>query len=215
MKPRPVVALGLGATAGRGFSGQGNHRPPRRFQSTPADLRRRRDLVKIVEKARQMAAGGPGPAAAVAGPGPVRPGRAAAIFVLASDRQAPRPAPAATFAPWTPTPRPNRRWIARGLGTLVHAVLAEIDFAPAGGRCGIGPPSWPTNICRQAQGRLEEPIAMVERFLASPRAAEIAAATERAPRIGVPAGLAARCEAASDGRAGGTLPARLHRLPLL
>jgi len=64
-----------------------------------------------------------------------------------------------------------------GLGTLVHAVLAEIDFA--------NPGDVPAMVRRHAQrhlpegeNRLDEPIELVRRFLASPRAAEIAAADE-------------------------------------
>jgi ATP-dependent helicase/nuclease subunit A len=64
-----------------------------------------------------------------------------------------------------------------GLGTLVHAVLAEIDFADPG--------DVPAVVRRHAQRHLpegedglDEPIELVRRFLASPRAAEVAAAEE-------------------------------------
>ena len=68
----------------------------------------------------------------------------------------------------------------RGLGTLVHAVLAEVDFAQPG--------DVRERVTRHAArhlpqvdgagGELDEPIAMLGRFLASPRAARIAAADE-------------------------------------
>ena len=64
-----------------------------------------------------------------------------------------------------------------GLGTLVHAVLAEIGFADPG--------DVPATVRRHAQrhlsegeNRLDEPIELVRRFLASPRVAEIVAADE-------------------------------------
>ena len=64
-----------------------------------------------------------------------------------------------------------------GLGTLVHAVLAEIDFADPG--------DVPAVVRRHAQRHLpesedglDEPIELIRRFLASPRAAEMAAASE-------------------------------------
>jgi len=64
-----------------------------------------------------------------------------------------------------------------GLGTLVHAVLDELDFAR--------PEEIAELVGRHAQRHLgdvreelAEPVAMVERFAASPRAAELAAAAE-------------------------------------
>jgi len=66
---------------------------------------------------------------------------------------------------------------ARGLGTLVHAVLEEIDFASPGDigqrvRCLVE-----QHLPGSGQ-RLDEPIEMIERFVASPRAAELASAKE-------------------------------------
>ena len=65
----------------------------------------------------------------------------------------------------------------KGLGTLVHAVLAEIDFARPGDVTGVV-----RRLAEQhlpgAADSLGEPIEMVRRFLASPRAAELAAASE-------------------------------------
>ncbi len=64
-----------------------------------------------------------------------------------------------------------------GLGTLVHAVLAEIDLAR--------PDELPALVQRHAlrhladaAGGLDEPIEMIGRFLASPRGAALAAAAE-------------------------------------
>ena len=68
-----------------------NHRSEPKIQSKPVDLRQRRDLMKIVEKARQMAADGAGPAAAIPGAGRPRRRRPAAVFLLATDWQASRP----------------------------------------------------------------------------------------------------------------------------
>ena len=89
---------------------------------------------------------------------------------------------------------------ARGLGTLVHAVLAEIDFARPGDVadwCGV----MPSSNCLERDGHWTKRRKWSERFLASPRAAAIAAATRSAPRVGVSAGLAAR-GSRSHGRRG-------------
>ncbi len=59
---------------------------------------------------------------------------------------------------------------ARGLGTLVHTVLAEIDFARPGDVKALVERHAEQHLAA-AQRRLEEPIAMIERFLDSPRGA--------------------------------------------
>jgi ATP-dependent helicase/nuclease subunit A len=74
-----------------------------------------------------------------------------------------------------------------GLGTLVHAVLAEIDFA----RPASGYPGDVSAVVRRhaqrhlpdADDELDEPIEMVRRFVASARAAEIVAAEEVYPEL--------------------------------
>ena len=77
-----------------------------------------------------------------------------------------------------------------GLGTLVHAVLEEVDFSR--------PADLAEAVRRLAEehlpgagDRLGEPIEMLDRFLASPRAAAVTAAAEAHPRVGVSLGLAA------------------------
>ena len=84
-----------------------------------------------------------------------------------------------TRARWKATPRARRRSIPRCLGTLVHAVLEEIDFAEPGDVA--------QRVRRLAEQHLsgddrqrEEALAveMIERFAASPRAAQLAAAKE-------------------------------------
>ena len=64
-----------------------------------------------------------------------------------------------------------------GLGTLVHAVLAEADFARPDEVRGVGPSPC---LASSAGGRggVGEPIELIERFLASPRGAAMAAAAE-------------------------------------
>jgi ATP-dependent helicase/nuclease subunit A len=64
-----------------------------------------------------------------------------------------------------------------GLGTLVHAALEEIDFANPGDFAAIIRRHALLHIA-QAEVDLDEPIDMIGRFLASPRAAQIAAAGE-------------------------------------
>jgi len=66
---------------------------------------------------------------------------------------------------------------ARGLGTLVHAVLAEIDFSRPGDVTAMVERLAPRHLPK-AEQRLDEPVEMVQRFLASPRAGQLGAAQE-------------------------------------
>jgi ATP-dependent helicase/nuclease subunit A len=148
------------------------------IQSKPVDLRRRRDLMKIIETARKMADSGSGrrshylePIAPDAharlqfsfsqltGKLHARDGGRAAVFSDSSD--------AASESPIDP----------RGQGTLVHAVLAEIDFARPNDVAEYVQRRAEEHLSQEASD-LKEPIAMIERFLASPRAAAIASARE-------------------------------------
>jgi len=64
-----------------------------------------------------------------------------------------------------------------GVGTLVHAVMEEIDFANPGDFASIIRRHASLHLT-QGEVDLDEPIDMIGRFLASPRAAQIAAAEE-------------------------------------
>jgi ATP-dependent helicase/nuclease subunit A len=64
-----------------------------------------------------------------------------------------------------------------GVGTLVHAVMEEIDFAKPGDFLGIIRRHALLHLA-QAEDDLDAPIDMIGRFLASPRAAQIASAAE-------------------------------------
>jgi ATP-dependent helicase/nuclease subunit A len=151
--------------------------PP--IRSKPVDLRCRRDLMKIVEKAQQMAADGQGKRPHYLAPVPYdAAARRQYSFSRLSGTLHAQPAgidagslegDASAAASLDP----------RSLGTLVHAVLEEIDF----GRPG----SVAQRVRRLAEQHLlgderqrEEALAveMVERFAASPRAAGLAAAKE-------------------------------------
>ncbi len=151
--------------------------PP--IRSKPVDLRRRRDLMKIIEKARQMAADGQGKRPHYLTPVPCD---AAARRQYSFSRltgtlhaeaaeigTSPLEGDASAAPPLDP----------RCLGTLVHAVLEEVDFA--------GPGDVALRVRRLAEQHLsggdrqrEEALAveMIERFAASPRAAQLAAAKE-------------------------------------
>ena len=187
------------------------------IQSKPVDLRQRRDLLKIVEKARQMAADGQGHQSRYLGPVAPDAGRPAAVFLLATDRQAARP------SGWQcPEPlgqrriggaaagRPRSRNVgARGAGgvdfarpgdvaELVrrHADEQAIDGQRGNGRGGrTGQPVSGFATCRRdCHGR------------------------KGVSRTGVPAGLAARTAtrpARGLRKPTGPLPARVHRLPVL
>jgi ATP-dependent helicase/nuclease subunit A len=69
-----------------------------------------------------------------------------------------------------------------GLGTLVHAVLAEVDFFALADVESLVRRLAPRHLPDVKDG-LAEPIAMIRRFLNSPRAAEIAVAKEVHPEL--------------------------------
>jgi len=148
-------------------------------RSKPVDLRQRRDLMKIVEKAQQMAADGQGK----------RPHYLAPVAYDAAARRQ------YSFSRLTGTIHAKTAVIdasplegdasaeplldPRGLGTLVHAVLEEIDFARPGDiarRVRRLAEQHLTNEERQREESLA--VEMIERFAASPRAAQLAAAKE-------------------------------------
>ncbi|MGW8258231.1 MAG: PD-(D/E)XK nuclease family protein, partial [Thermoguttaceae bacterium] len=64
-----------------------------------------------------------------------------------------------------------------GLGTLVHAVLAEVDFSKPDDLARIVHRLAPLHL-PEADGQLAEPMEMIGRFISSDRAAQIAAARE-------------------------------------
>ena len=151
--------------------------PP--VRSKPVDLRRRRDLMKIVEKAEQMAADGQGKRPHYLAPVPCdTAARRQYSFsrltgVLHVETAALHVSPLESDALGPPPLDP------RSLGTLVHAVLEEIDFARPGDVA--------ERVRRLAEQHLSGPerqqeealaVEMIERFVASPRTAQIAAAKE-------------------------------------
>ena len=145
------------------------------IQSKPVDLRQRRDLMKIVDKARQMAADGAGHQSRYLAP--VAPDTSARRQYSFSRLTGELHARAASgdFSPLEADVSGPPPLDARGLGTLVHAVLAEVDFSRSDDVADL--------VQRHAEeqpgdGRRssEEAAELIGRFLASPRAAEIAAA---------------------------------------
>ncbi len=154
--------------------------------SKPVDLRQRRDLMKILDQARQMAAERMGKTPGYLAPLSADPtGRRQFSFSRLSGQLSQPVVPveadsfeAEAFAP----PRLDPR----GLGTLVHAVLAELDFAGSAGEserlsehvADLVRRHAPMHLPDSTEQELEAPIDMLRRFLASPRAAEIAAAQQ-------------------------------------
>ena len=143
----------------------------------PPKLRPRRDYMKIVDKARKMGENGQGrlPAylAPIAADAAAR--RQYSFSRLSGQLHARTAGGQSTAGDGGTAPEPSLD--PKGLGTLVHAVLAEIDFARPGDVTGVV-----RRLAEQhlpgAADSLGEPIEMVRRFLASPRAAELAAASE-------------------------------------
>ncbi len=147
------------------------------IQAKPVDLRRRRDLLKIVEKARQMAADGQGRQSKYLGAvAPDAGARRQYSFSRLTGKLHARPV-SSDFSPLDAEVSAAPPLDARGLGTLVHAVLAEVDFTR--------PDDVADLVLRHAEeqpgdGRRDndEAAKLVSRFLASPRAAEIATAAK-------------------------------------
>jgi ATP-dependent helicase/nuclease subunit A len=148
--------------------------------ATPAGTTPWRDLEEVVYKARQMAARGEGrvPAHLAAVPPDPAARREFSFSRLSGAmhaREAQQPVDDDGPPPSTIDPL--------GLGTLVHAVLAELASAARAER--ITPPELAAIVRRHAyrhlpdvQDALDEPIDMLGRFLASPRWADVAAAAE-------------------------------------
>jgi ATP-dependent helicase/nuclease subunit A len=147
--------------------------PP--IRSKPVDLRQRRDLLKIVQKARQMAADGQGRQSRYLGP--VAPDAGArrqySFSRLTGNLHA--HAPGGDPSPLDAEAAPVRPLDARGLGTLVHAVLAEVDFARPGDVAELVR-SHADEQAIDGRGETTEAAELVGRFLASPRAAAMATA---------------------------------------
>jgi ATP-dependent helicase/nuclease subunit A len=202
--------------------------PP--IASKPSAGAVRRNVVKIIEKARQMAAEGAGrvPKYLAAIPPDAAARRQFSFSRLTGELHAPQPLAAGDF---TADEQAEPAIDPRGLGTLVHAVLAAVDFAApgdvaalvarhaprhlpeydelggmsaieggmpsdwggmpspgaAGGRHDTTSPcspnaarceSMPPSRSEGMPPSLQVPTDLIGRFLASPRAAQIAAAAE-------------------------------------
>ena len=150
---------------------------PPALESKPADHRTRRDLLKIVEKAEQMAADGSGRRPRYLSAPEIAPAarRQFSFSRLSGALHAGTGAVDSDQFDKSVSVEPSLD--PRGLGTLVHAVMEQADFArPECVRelvARLSPEHLP------AEGTdLGEPIEMIERFLRSPRAAELAAAKE-------------------------------------
>ena len=150
----------------------------------PAAAAARRNLDDLIEKARQMAAQGEGrrPKYLAAVP-PDAAGRREYSFSRLSGGLHARPAvmqPAgeADDEPDGPPPLDPL-----GLGTLVHAVLAQIDLARPDEVAVLVHRHAPRHLANgggdgNSDGGLDEPIAWIQHLLASPRGAALAAAAE-------------------------------------
>lgn len=147
------------------------------LESKPADHRTRRDLLEIVEKAEQMAADGSGRRPRYLAAPEIAPAarRQFSFSRLSGELHAGTGAVDSDQFDEGVSAEPSLD--PRGLGTLVHAVMEQADFVrPECVRelvARLAPEHFPTEGTD-----LGEPIEMIERFLRSPRAAELAAAKE-------------------------------------
>lgn len=146
------------------------------IQSKPVDLRQRRDLMKIVEKAQQMAGDGAGRTPRYLTPVPYdsTARRQYSFSRLTGQLHARTVGVDRSLLDADVSAEPPLD--ARGLGTLVHAVLAEIDFARPGDVTALVRRHAEEQLLRT--DRMNELTELVGRFLASPRAAEMAVARE-------------------------------------
>ena len=146
--------------------------------------RRQRNLKKLLEGTRKMVDRGLGHVPPHLGPVPVDAlGRRQYSFSRLTGMLHDRPA--VSYAdPLEEADGASRPALdPRGLGTLVHAVLAEVDFGK--------PTDVPELVARHAQRHLPnvdgdtlaEPVEWIERFLGSERAAEVAAASVTYPEL--------------------------------
>jgi ATP-dependent helicase/nuclease subunit A len=149
------------------------------IQSKPVDLRMRRDLLKIVEKAQSMAEEGSGKTSRYLAPVPHDPSarRQYSFSRLTGKLHAQTVAAGPEMFETQTEAEP--RLDPRGLGTLVHAVLAEIDFARGDNDVvSLVQRHAMEHLPKAGPDELKEPVELVRRFLASPRAAAMAAAKE-------------------------------------
>jgi ATP-dependent helicase/nuclease subunit A len=168
--------------------------PP--IQIKPVDPHRRRDLMKTVEKAQQMAADGQGKRPQYLAPVACDPGarRQYSFSRLTGKLHAKTSGiDAGSLEAESPAEPPLD---ARGLGTLVHAVLAEIDFVRPGDVEELVRRLAPQHLARSERDcpnfRGHRRAAMVDEngtvpfvacemlrgFLVSPRAEQLASAKE-------------------------------------
>jgi ATP-dependent helicase/nuclease subunit A len=142
----------------------------------------RQNLDGLIEKARQMAAGHEGqtPKYLAAVP-PETAGRREYSFSRLRGSLHARTAVTPPAGDEEEEPRGPPPLDPLGLGTLVHAVLAEIDLARPEEMAGLVRRHAPRHLAATAggdDGRLDEPMAWITRLLASPRGAALATAAE-------------------------------------
>jgi ATP-dependent helicase/nuclease subunit A len=147
----------------------------------PVDGREHVDLLKAATAAEMLASEGQGVVPKFSGPLSIDPAarRQFSFSRLTGELHADEPEQAATAA--AEVVLPTSLLDPLGLGTLVHAVLEEIDFAKA----VSGSIDLSAIVTRHAERHLPEPgmevneaVAMIERMLTSPLAQRLAAAHE-------------------------------------
>lgn len=147
--------------------------PP--VEAEPSSKTARRDIKKVVEKAQQLAESGSGKIPELLAPiGPDPTARRQYSFsrltghlhAFGGNGQSDLPA---EDSPPVLDPR--------GLGSLVHAVLEEIDFSGGSDVRALVERHAQRHL-PESDATLDEPIAMTEQFLSSDRAKELASAAE-------------------------------------
>ncbi len=169
----------------------------------PASRPRGPDLFKLLDEAHQLAANNAAPPATTDRPHPRRPYRPTPILLLPPHRPthlSARPFPAregrgeGAFSPTTPNATAGSRSSTspgatagspssapldpRTLGTLVHEVLSRIDFTHPTNIADWCEHLAPIHVLHNADRAAQIARDMIERFIASARGQQLAAATE-------------------------------------
>ncbi len=144
-------------------------------EAEPSSKTARRDIKKLVEKARQMAESGSGKIPELLDPiAPDPTARRQYSFSRLTGHLHAFHGNGQSELPEEDSPPVLDP---RGLGSLVHAVLEEIDFAGGGDVRALVERHAQRHL-PESDATLDEPIAMTERFLSSSRAKQLASAAE-------------------------------------
>jgi ATP-dependent helicase/nuclease subunit A len=145
--------------------------------SQPVDHRQRRNLLEVIEKSRKMAEQGQGLQPRYLAAVPYDQGARRQYSFSRLTGQLHARAFGGENSPVDSDVSAASPLDARGLGTLVHAVMAKVDFSKPDGVHALARSLAEEHLFPQ-NDRFEDVVEMIERFVASPRAAALASAAQ-------------------------------------